>query len=352
MHHVHTRTVASHLTTKEPVSTLSPAVLFPFFQSPSTASTASSASSASSSSTPPSSPSSAVPLHSVGGTRATSKTHDSSCPCHSLDSLPVSAIGPSTFLTLPSMNSHQPLMLPLPQPPAPPQVSTPTGSDPSEAAAQSGDKPLMVFSHGSTSVDTFVPSLSRLQRTVYAWSQLSDYTPKHCWELPATSSSTSQSSEPEGQPGASQNMALSICRTVGRQCQPDEMERCPGHPWVSFSYHMQVTQWQEDVDQDPFASADAAEHSDQSSQPCCSPPHAAEHRPNMGTKGVEIRLAAPSGALRDRRRQSRPPVVPRTMNSDSGAAIRRVDEYGYRMVDSAEECDASEDEADMDEMNL
>ena len=157
----------------------------------------------------------------------------------------------------------------------------------------------MVFSHGSTSVDTFVPSLSRLQRTVYAWSQLSDYTPKHCWELPATSSSTSQSSEPEGQPGASQNMALSICRTVGRQCQPDEMERCPGHPWVSFSYHMQVTQWQEDVDREPASTDAAAAASSEVHSAPSSPVHS--RALSAGPKALAERVAA----VRQRRKRMR-----------------------------------------------
>ena len=309
MHHVHTRTVTSNVTTKEPVAALSPAVLFPFFQAPTTASpTTSSASASPASPSPASSSSPPVSSSAVGSTVSTSTTDDSSCPCHCLDSLPASDIGPSSFITLPSANSHQPLVLPLPQPPAPPLVSSPapaafassdSDTNTQSATASPSQQPLMVFSHGTTQVDTFVPSLRRLQHTLYSWSQLSDYTPKRCWELPATSSDTSQSSEAEGQEGAHN---MSICKTVGRICQEDDVPRCPGHPWVSFSYHMQVRQWQEEVGAEGTSTTEAAAAgSEQSGQPCSAP----ESELSPGASGVTVQLSSPSGALHHRRRRSR-----------------------------------------------
>ena len=160
----------------------------------------------------------------------------------------------------------------------------------------------MVFSHGSTAVDTLVPSIRRLQRTVYNWSQLSDYTPKHCWELPATSTSTSQSSEAEGEPGTHN---LSICNAVGRICQGDDVERCPGHPWVNFSYHMRVTQWQEEVDDNTAMMDVAAVVNDLPNQPPASQQHPADHSTQVSGKSGDVVLAAPSGALRHRRRRAR-----------------------------------------------
>ena len=337
MHHVHTRTISSTVTTQDPVSSLSPAVLFPFFHPPPPTSS------------PPSSSSSspAVSVQHVGSTTSTSKTEDSTCPCHSLDSLPSSAIGPSSFVTLPSANSHQPLVLPFPQPPPPPLVTAPSdsASDLAEATSQPSTRPIMVFSHGTTQVDTFVPSISRLQHTLYSWSQLSDYTPKHCWELPATSSSSSQSSEPEG-PQAAHNMSIS--NTVGRICPEEDVDSCPGHPWVNFSYHMQVRQWEEAVEEgDIRATQPPAAASSQSSS---------HHSTSADGRGLSVQLASPSGELRRRRRRSR-------QSSDShsphpaGAADAGIDHPAHcdtsvGMSDSTYEYDATIDDQEPDETKL
>ena len=284
MHHVHTRTVTSNVTTKEPVSSLSPAVLFPFF--------------------PPPTPSAASPTgstQSLGSTTATSTTADSSCDCHALESLPAFAIGPSSFISLSSANSHQPLVLPLPQPPPPPVVS----SSPTFAATptHAPDHPLMVFSHGSTQVDTTVPSLRRLQRTLYSWSQLSDYTPKHCWELPAASHNTSEQREPQSEQG---EHSVSISSAVGRICAEEALAACPGHAWVNFTYHMQVKQWQEELDDDPpevTAVADSLTHANERSYT----PMSGDGTRVAGANSYDVQLAPPSGALLHRRRQSRQP---------------------------------------------
>ena len=157
----------------------------------------------------------------------------------------------------------------------------------------------MVFSHGTTQVDTFVPSLRRLQHTLYSWSQLSDYTPKRCWELPATSSDTSQSSEAEGQEGAHN---MSICKTVGRICQEDDVPRCPGHPWVSFSYHMQVRQWQEEVGAEGTSTTKAAAaSSEKPGQLRSAPKIGFWDSLNAAVKDAHIRTAFPSAVFFDRR---------------------------------------------------
>ena len=282
MYHVHTSTLSSSTTTTEPVSTLSPSVLFPFFQ-PSSAATATS--SASSSSLPP---------H-THHTTTTSST--SSCPCHSPHIVPPPATAPPTFITLPSANPHQSVILPLPQPSPPPTTTAsssssstpgPASSDPAAASTSSPSKsPLLVFSHGSTQVDTFVPSTQSLQRTLYSWSQLSDYTTKYCWNLPATSSSTTQSSQAAGQPVGHN---VSINNSNGRICQGEEVASCPGHPWVNFSYHMQVKQWQERKD-------DAAAAATQQPVTTTHSAPTSHHISDMGVKCLEVRVAAPGDIL-------------------------------------------------------
>ena len=106
----------------------------------------------------------------------------------------------------------------------------------SAAASVAAAAPLLVFSHGSTAVDTFVPSSCVLQRTLYTWSQLSDYSTMHCWDLPAVA--TSEATQPSPS-------TLSFTNGSARLCSEAELSRCPGHPWVQYSYHMQVKQWQE-----------------------------------------------------------------------------------------------------------
>ena len=306
MHHVHTRTVTSNVTTKEPVASLSPAVLFPFYQTHAASTAASPITS----------------TQSVGSTTATSTTADSSCACHAVESLPAFAIGPSSFITLQSANSHQPLVLPLPQPPPPPLVSS---SPTSAHSTHTPEQPLMVFSHGSTQVDTAVPSIRRLQRTLYSWSQLSDYTPKHCWELPAASSNTSQSMEAGGEQGANN---VSISNSVGRMCPDEQLMACPGHPWVNFTYHMQVRQWQEELDGDTAEVPVAAADSEQPTEAQCSP--VSDDRTRVvGANSYNVRLASPSGALLHRRRQSRQPERPSSGGSDSARQTLHAGEHQY-----------------------
>ena len=294
MYHVHTSTLSSSTTTTEPVSTLSPSVLFPFFQP-------SAAASSTTSSCPP--PSAFSPAHHSTTTTSSS----SSCPCHSSNLLPPPATAPPTFISLPSANPQQSVILPLPQPSPPPATaaaspfspppSVSSASDPAAASSSSptsasGKSPLLVFSHGSTQVDTFVPSSSCLQRTLYSWSQLSDYSTKYCWNLPLASSSSTQSTPAAGQP-LGQNVCINS--NNGRICQGEEVGSCPGHPWVNFSYHMQVKQWQERKED-----AAAAALAQQQLNPAASTvPTAAAgyHMSDMGVKGLEVRVAAPSDIL-------------------------------------------------------
>ena len=235
------------------MATLSPALLFPFCQP---ARSPSSPTSSSSSSCP-----FAFSLPCTSSASTTTTTHDTSCTCHAVANLTASTLASATYIAVPSANSHQPLLLPLPQPPAPPVVSSTTSADGSASSDQAGlPGPITVFSHGSTQVDTLVPSARQLQRTVFSWSQLADYTPKHCWELPATSSSTStECGEKDGQQQQQQREGsarhLSLTSANGRICQGDDVDSCPGHPWIQYSYHLEVKQWQEATEADETAAS-------------------------------------------------------------------------------------------------
>ena len=85
---------------------------------------------------------------------------------------------PPTLISPSSCHCLSPLrLLPPPLPPPPPRPSclvrqqqpTVCPSLPAPAStSQPGKSPLLVFSHGSTQVDTFVPSSQCLQRTLYS----------------------------------------------------------------------------------------------------------------------------------------------------------------------------------------
>ena len=344
MYHVHTSTLSSSTTTTEPVSTLSPSILFPFFQ-PSASPCPSSASPCTAG--PHSSSSSySAPHH----TTTTSST--SSCACHNPHILPPAATAPPTFITLPSANPHQSVILPLPQPSPPPTAAAaaasssspaaPTTASPAASASLPSKSPLLVFSHGSTQVDTFVPSSACLQRTLYSWSQLSDYTTKYCWNLPAASSSTTQSSAAAGQPVGHN---VSINNSNGRICQGDEVSSCPGHPWVNFSYHMQVKQWQEQKDNATAAAATSHHQQQQHSVPAT----VGQHMTDMGVKGLEVRVAAPSDILVEgvRRRRSHEQAQS-DVDSDAGSMFDDVDGDDADEEDDSwnDLCSTTEDDED------
>ena len=353
MYHVHTSTLSSSTTTTEPVSTLSPSVLFPFFQ-PSSASSSPRPSTTSSSST------SSSPHH-----NHTTTSSSSSCPCHDPKLLPLSASAPPTFISLPSANPQQSIILPLPQP-SPPPASTASSAHPPSGqsadvqsapyASASVKSPLLVFSHGSTQVDTFVPSSACLQRTLYSWSQLSDYSTKYCWCLPLTSSSSTHSTPVTGQP-LGQN--VSIANNNGRICQGEDVSGCPGHPWVNFSYHMQVKQWQETKD-DAAAAALAAAAAAQSQQSNRAPAAAArQDLSDMGVKGLEVRVLPPSdilieGVRRQRHQRAQQQYALADVDSDAGSMFDSADDGDE--ADSEEDnwnelCSSTEDDDDESELS-
>ena len=313
MYHVHSSSLSSSTSTTESVSSLPPHVLFPFFQPPPPSSSTATptcstttTSSSSSSTSPPSAFSPGCPSCplSVGG---------GGQPFPALP-FPVSP----NFISLPSSNSYQSILLPLPSPVAPFPPSSATGpvptaspfhsSPPTAAPTTAGGSPspaghspvapLLVFSHGSTSVDTFVPASRVLQRTLYTWSQLSDYTVMHCWNLPASATSSTSFPSPS---------SLSFSNGSGRLCGEAEVAKCPGHPWVNYSYHMQVKQWQEHRPEGCDLSSAA--------QPTAANPPQAEATAGdglqrreggwlgaMGGKVPEVRVLSPSEVFNGRRR--------------------------------------------------
>jgi hypothetical protein len=133
-------------------------------------------------------------------------------------------------------------------------------------------------------VDTYIPSSRLLQRTLYTWSQLSDYTTMHCWDLPASATSSTSSSSPS---------SLSFSNDSGRLCSDADVVRCPGHPWVNYSYHMQVKQWQESRDPD--------QHAAQTAAAAHSAPHTPQPYPNAAAAtdvdGLQRREAGWLGAM-------------------------------------------------------
>ena len=307
MYRVHTSSLSSTTTTTEPVSSLPPHVLFPFFQPP-----------------PPTQPPTTTTTSPTGTTTTTTSSSSSTAPPSSAQSA-AAAVPPAmpalpypvtpNFISLPSSNSYQSILLPLPAPaalfdplyqsppppscppsaPSPPPPSPSPPPPPSAADASSavhpqsaapvatGCVPLLVFSHGSTSVDTYIPSTRMLQRTLYSWSQLSDYSTMHCWHLPPTATSSSSSTSPS---------SMSFTNGSGRLCSEAEVHKCPGHPWVNYSYHMQVKQWQEHrdtADPHPHAAQQQPHTQPQPPQPCPAP--------SVGVEGVERREGGWLGAM-------------------------------------------------------
>jgi hypothetical protein len=60
----------------------------------------------------------------------------------------------------------------------------------------------------------------------------------YCWNLPAQEHSSLDQQGPE----------VTINNGSGRQCAPETMNECPGHPWVKFNYQVSVQQWQEKLE--------------------------------------------------------------------------------------------------------
>jgi len=80
--------------------------------------------------------------------------------------------------------------------------------------------PLLVYSHGETQVDTIAASNDVVQRKLYIWSQVTDYSTMYCNQL------LQRQNEP--------------------LCAHGTIDQCPGHPWVDYTYHCKVKQWIED----------------------------------------------------------------------------------------------------------
>ena len=154
---------------------------------------------------------------------------------------------------------------------------------------------------------------------------MSDYTTKYCWNLPATSSSSTQSSQAAGQPVGHN---VSINNSNGRICQGDDVVRCTGHPWVNFSYHMQVKQWQERKEDEAAAAlaaaaAAAATHHQRQHNPA----HHNHHIHDMGVKGLEVRVAPATDLLVEgiRRHRHQQPHYS-DADSDAGSMFDDVDD--------------------------
>ena len=216
MDRVHSHARCSFTTTTEPLAALPPPCLFPFLQVLPSTST---------------SPQPIIPT--------TVHTSDISCPCSPDCSPPV--FTSHSFMTLPSANSHQPVVVPLPQilftvP------STATG-DRLPSQLGSSERPFLVWSQGSTTVDTCLGSRGCVQHSIYSWYLLCNCTIQYCWNLPEA---PFFSTEPQST-GQSTDMQISVVNTKSRVCQGDEVRRCPGHQWEDLVYHMQVKQWQQET---------------------------------------------------------------------------------------------------------
>ena len=109
--------------------------------------------------------------------------------------------------------------------------------------------------------------------------------------------------------------------------------RCPGHPWVNFSYHMQVKQWQERKEDAAAAAASAAQ---QPTTTIHTTP--ANHQfSDMGVKGLEVRVVNPSDILIDGVRRHRHSQHQQFSDVDSEAGSMFDD------VDDGDDADEEED---------
>lgn len=249
-HHLHTSTISSCTITSDPIQSLGPSMFFPWFHHPKQQEEQQHYHQQQQEEQQ------FANQYTHPQTTYTTSSSSNGCGCFNDSNQPgLSSLAASepNFIQVESRNPQQPVLLPIPTIiPPPPFLAYHTNNDSNSNhhdgmswSSLSSSLPVLVYCYGSTQVDTMVPSRHCMERTRYSWDQLADYIIMYCWNLPEHINELSSTSPLHT---TYRGQKLSDTNESERPCPEEQIQACPGHPWVKYNYQVTVQQWQEQIE--------------------------------------------------------------------------------------------------------